>query len=203
MSTRTVSISGEGSVPLFPLERTAPYLFIYISAVEIPNTRAFNFRYPLARTFFGYIQLFDDQAVIKTCPIEYQCQRVWENIDTVQLIFYRICQLGDYIRDLNTGLGAGFSASFASFGVSLSPSFPDAFPGYAGILITKNPEYISYSLEPNVAAVITINAEQLPAGDCFANVGQPDAPGGCGGVGTLAPNMPQNCLPQPGGGSGS
>jgi hypothetical protein len=204
VATRILNVSGDGFIPLFPLEYTAPFLAIYCSAVQQSQTNYFNFRTPVPRTFHGYVQLFDGQAVIKNIPIEYQSQLLWKNIDSTQLTFFRLCQLGDYIRALNTGLKTGFSATFNGFGVSLSASFPQGFDPYSGLLLSENPSSLAYSFEPSVISSITITTEPLPSLDCFTNVAPWEAPDSCGGTGTPPTQMPPNCLPvPPGGGGGS
>lgn len=200
MPVRAISMIGDGYIPLFPAERSAAFLAIYCSVLKTAGDDYRNFRYPVQKGFYGYYQLFDDQSVAKSGPIEYRSQLLWKYRDNVQYTFTRLCELGAYIRSLQAGLKTGLSASLGGFGGSIGASFPDAFPEPTYFVITENPSSVAFRLEPNAIGEMFIYSEDLISVACSPDVASPIEPGGCGGSGTPPTQIPPSCLPTPPGG---
>lgn len=200
MPVRAVSMIGDGYIPILPTERSAAFLAIYCSVLKTEGDDYRNFRYPMQKGFYGYYQLFDDQAAIKTGPIEFRSQLIWKYRDDLQYTFTRFCELGAYIRSLNTGLKTGLSGSLGGFGVSIGTAFPDAFPEPNYFLITENPSSIAFRLEPNAVGEMFISSENLISNPCAPEIAPPIEPGGCGGSGNPPTEIPPGCLPTPPGG---
>jgi len=127
-------LSGTGSLVLTEEQRRAKSLTIVIEKVKGVSTKEyFNFRPPEPRSFWGYIQLMQRDAVVLETQLEYRRHRLlhWDRADLQYLIELRclvkalgalvICGLNAVLQDNNTPDPGGSGGNEASLEDCLIP----------------------------------------------------------------------------------
>lgn len=76
--TRNFTYYDRAAIKLEPQEMTSVRLRLSVSILRSPLSRSLNFKYPLAKEFYGYIQMFSSNNIINESPINYPRAIVWD-----------------------------------------------------------------------------------------------------------------------------